>query len=134
MDVAAAGDVAENAITNIERGKAVSLVMLAKVYRDGLRGKHRLKDDEWFQIVVYWVVERVGDGGRAGVDRAALPSGIDAVNTELSGGIKKLVTAAAKLDPLVVALLAKVAATLAADKSEAKADLLTAFVKLAGTK
>jgi transcriptional regulator with XRE-family HTH domain len=131
-DVAAAGDVSENAITNIERGKAVSLVMLAKVYRDGLRGRAKVKDDEWFQIIVYWVVERVGDGGRASVERTALPGGIDAVNTTLSKGVADLAKAAAKLDPLLVDLLIKVAVALANDPKEYRADLLTAFVRIAG--
>ena len=131
-DVAAAGDVSENAITNIERGKAVSLVMLARVYRDGLRGRAKVKDDEWFQIIVYWVVERVGDGGRAAVERAALPEGIDAVNTSLSKGVSALAKAAAKLDPLLVELLIKIAGALANDPKEHKADLLSAFVALGG--
>ncbi len=106
--------------------------MLAKVYRDGLRGRAKVKDDEWFQIIVYWLVERVGDGGRASVERTALPGGIDAVNTTLSKGVADLAKAAAKLEPPLVELLIKVAGALANDPKEYRADLLTAFVRIAG--
>lgn len=128
----AAVDIEVNALKPIERGNPVSLERLAAIYRDGMPKKLRLKDDEWFQMLMYWVTDRISDGGRAKVERDALPTGVDAVNEKQGVAVKKLATAASKLTPQIVALLTQVAESFAKDPGEHKADLLTAFVAMGG--
>ena len=121
-------------LKNIERGHGVSVDSLARLYRDNprLREKHRVTDQEWLQLVMHWVTERAGDGGRGIISLDAAAQAHQAVRSEIKGQLAKLAEGAERLGADEAALIMRLMDALMRDrKSERLFQTLTAIVDLA---
>lgn len=62
VDLAESAGVHISTLKNVEGDRPVSLGTLAMIYRDGMKGKHRLTAEEWHKIVGYWLLREVPGG------------------------------------------------------------------------
>lgn len=105
-------------LKNLERGHGVSVAALAALYRDNpkLKGKYKVTDEEWLRLVVYWVSERTGDGGRGMISTAEFGAAQETVNQDVAEYIQPVIELAQKLSLDEAALIGSVIKALLADR------------------
>ena len=105
-------------LKNLERGHGVSVAALAALYRDNprLRGKYKVTDDEWLKLVVYWVSERTGDGGRGMISTAEFGAATETVNQDVAEHLRPVMLLVQKLSVDEGKLIADVMKSVIADR------------------
>jgi len=81
VELAESAGVHVSTLKNVEGDKPVSLATLARLYRDGMKGKHRLSVEEWHKLVGYWLLREVPEG----IALDALVSGASAAADGVAG-------------------------------------------------
>lgn len=105
-------------LKNLERGHGVSVSALAALYRDNprLKGKYKVTDDEWLRLVVYWVSERTGDGGRGMISTAEFSKATETVKQDVSEHLRPVTLLVQKLSADEAKLIADVTQSVIADR------------------
>ncbi len=105
-------------LKNLERGHGVSVAALAALYRDNprLRGKYKVTDEEWLRLVVHWVSERTGDGGRGMISTAEFGAANETVKQDVTEHIRPVLELAEKLSVDEAALIEAVIKAVLADR------------------